>query len=137
MKLAGRVAFITGGGGGIGGGIAQAFAEKGMKLVLADIDLGHAQEQARQFGDDAIALQLDVTSLSSWAAARAAARKRFGSIDVLCNNAGSHVRARPAQEAPRAHRQYVVRERFDRVRHVRCLFGKQICRDGHVGSAAR
>ena len=39
MKLQGKVAFITGGGGGIGGGMAQAFAEKGMKLILADIDL--------------------------------------------------------------------------------------------------
>jgi NAD(P)-dependent dehydrogenase (short-subunit alcohol dehydrogenase family) len=100
MKLEGTVAFITGGGGGIGGGIAQAFAEKGMKLVLADINLRHAQEQAKQFGGDAIALELDVTSLSSWAAARESARKRFGSIDVLCNNAGISMPRRELDKVP-------------------------------------
>src|SRR5512139_2689241 len=88
MKLDGKVAFVSGGGGGIGGGIAQALAEKGMKLVLADIDLAHAREQAAEFGDNAIAVALDVTSLESWAAAKAAAYGRFGQVDVLCNNAG-------------------------------------------------
>lgn len=98
MKLEGKVAFITGGGGGIGGGIAEAFAEKGMKLVLADIDLAHAQAQAQAFGDDAIAVELDVTSLASWAPAREAACKRFGSIDVLCNNAGVSMARMPLHE---------------------------------------
>lgn len=88
MELQGKVAFITGGGGGIGGGIALAFAEKGMRLVLADIDLAHAQAQAREFGASAIAVELDVTSSDSWAAARDAAFARFGDVDVLCNNAG-------------------------------------------------
>jgi NAD(P)-dependent dehydrogenase (short-subunit alcohol dehydrogenase family) len=88
MKLDGRVAFITGGGGGIGGGMAEAFAEKGMKLVLADIDLQHARAKAQQFGDNALALEIDVTSLASWATARQAALAHFGSVDVLCNNAG-------------------------------------------------
>lgn len=98
MKLEGKVAFITGGGGGIGGGMAQAFAEKGMKLVLADIDLLHAQAQARAFGDTAIAVQLEVTSLESWSAAREAARTRFGSVDVLCNNAGISMARMPLDE---------------------------------------
>ena len=88
MELNGKVAFITGGGGGIGGGIAQAFAEKNMQLLLADINLARAQEQAEQFGDSAMAVQLDVTSLESWAVAKAAAYVRFGKVDVLVNNAG-------------------------------------------------
>ncbi len=88
MELNGKVAFITGGGGGIGGGIAQAFAEKNMRLVLADIDYERAQEQAGQFADRAMAVQLDVTSLDSWSAAKAAAYARFGQVDVLVNNAG-------------------------------------------------
>lgn len=88
MRLEEKVAFITGGGGGIGTGMAEAFAERGMKLVLADIDFERAKEQAVRFADSAIAVALDVTSLDSWAAARQAAYKRFGMIDVLCNNAG-------------------------------------------------
>lgn len=100
MKLEGKIAFITGGGGGIGGGIAQAFAEKGMKLVLADIDLARAQAQAGEFGNNAIAVALDVTSLESWATARATAYECFGSIDVLCNNAGVSQPRAPLDQIP-------------------------------------
>jgi NAD(P)-dependent dehydrogenase (short-subunit alcohol dehydrogenase family) len=88
MQLQGKIAFITGGGGGIGGGIAQAFAERGMKLVLADVDKHYAETVAAPFGEQAIAVELDVTSLQSWARARDAAHDRFGAVDVLCNNAG-------------------------------------------------
>lgn len=100
MKLEGKTAFISGGGGGIGGGMARAFAEKGMKLVLADIDLAHAREQAAEFGDDAIAVELDVTSLESWDAAKAAACRRFGQVDVLCNNAGVSQPRAPLDQVP-------------------------------------
>ncbi|GAB3097980.1 SDR family oxidoreductase [Aestuariicella hydrocarbonica] len=100
MKLSDKVAFITGGGGGIGAGIAQAFAEKGMKLVLADINLAHAEEQAKPFGDNAIALQIDVTSLESWAVAKAVAYETFGRVDVLCNNAGISQPRQPLDQVP-------------------------------------
>lgn len=88
MQLDGKTAFITGGAGGIGGGIAEALAEKGAKVILADIDLGLAQAQAEQFGKAGMAVALDVTSLASWAAAKEVAVARFGPIDILCNNAG-------------------------------------------------
>lgn len=99
-SLSEKVAFISGGGGGIGRGIAQAFAEKGMKLVLADIALDHAREQAREFGSNAIAVSLDVTSLDSWAAAKLAACQHFGQIDVLCNNAGISQPRQPLDRIP-------------------------------------
>lgn len=88
MQLDGKVAFISGGGGGIGGGMAEAFVEKGMSVVLADLDVDYAREAAARFGDNAMALRLDATRLESWAAAREAALARFGQIDVFCNNAG-------------------------------------------------
>lgn len=88
MQLQGKIAFITGGGGGIGGGIAQAFAERGMKLILADIDKHHAETIAAPFGNNAIAVELDVTSPLSWGKAREIAHRQFGAVDILCNNAG-------------------------------------------------
>jgi NAD(P)-dependent dehydrogenase (short-subunit alcohol dehydrogenase family) len=99
-SLQGKTAFITGGGGGIGGGIAQACAEQGMRVVLADIDLGHAQAVAAEIGDAALALRLDVTSLESWASARAEAEAWCGPIDVLCNNAGISTPRMPLDEVP-------------------------------------
>jgi NAD(P)-dependent dehydrogenase (short-subunit alcohol dehydrogenase family) len=88
MDHAGKTVLITGGGGGIGGGIAAAFVEAGAHVVLADIDLGHAQLVADSLGEFAMAAALDVTSLDSWEAAKAAVEARFGPVDVLCNNAG-------------------------------------------------
>src|SRR5579862_9529400 len=97
MKLNGKVAFITGGGGGIGSGIAEAFAERGMKLVLADIDLDRASEQTDRVGDGAIAVALDVTSLDS--------RARGGVRSVwhdrrMCNNAGISQPYTPMDQVP-------------------------------------
>src|ERR1051325_2977047 len=91
MELTGKTAFINGGGGGIGGGLAEAFAEKGMRLVLSDIDLGRAEAEAAKYGEEAIGLGLDVRSLESWTLAREAVLRRFGPVDVLCNNAGVSV----------------------------------------------
>lgn len=88
MELAGKTAFITGGGGGIGEGLAEAFAEKGMTFVLADIDVDRAKAAAAKYGEGAIGVKLDVTSLESWQVARQEAMDRFGQVDVLCNNAG-------------------------------------------------
>ena len=100
MELTGKVAFITGGGGGIGEGMAEALAEKGMKLVLADLDQGRAESEAGKYGDHALALELDVTSLESWAAAREKALGHFGQVDILCNNAGVSIPWNPLVDVP-------------------------------------
>ncbi|MEO7247788.1 MAG: SDR family oxidoreductase [Novosphingobium sp.] len=90
FNLTGKTVFITGGGGGIGGGMAQAFAERGARIVLADIEVGFAREEAARLPAraEALVIALDVRSLDSWQAAFEAVTGRFGAVDVLCNNAG-------------------------------------------------
>lgn len=100
MQIEGKTAFITGGGGGIGGGIAEALVEKGARVVLADIEFDFAIEQAEKLGKSAMPLALDVTDLESWNAAREAALDRFGQIDILCNNAGISTPRMPLDQFP-------------------------------------
>jgi NAD(P)-dependent dehydrogenase (short-subunit alcohol dehydrogenase family) len=84
-ELAGRVAFITGGAGGIGFGMARAFVAEGMRVVLAD--LREADLTALPPGT-ATSVHVDVTDRASVDAAVDAAVERFGAIDVVCANAG-------------------------------------------------
>ena len=89
MKLEEKTVLITGGGGGIGGGMAQAFAERGARIILADINPSFAEEEAASLpGDTEVQmLELDVRDLESWSAAKDAI-ERQGPLDILCNNAG-------------------------------------------------
>lgn len=88
QDLEGKVAVVTGAGSGIGEGIARAAAASGMKVVVADIDLAKAQAVASSLGEQAMACGVDVSSLASVEALRDAALERFGSVHLLCNNAG-------------------------------------------------
>jgi NAD(P)-dependent dehydrogenase (short-subunit alcohol dehydrogenase family) len=89
--FAGKVAFITGGASGIGLGMAEVFAEAGMKIVIADIRQD-ALERATAFLSSkraaVHALRLDVTDRVAWVQAADAVEKTFGGVDILCNNAG-------------------------------------------------
>ena len=88
MQLAGRTAFVTGGGQGIGEAIARAFAAEGAHVCVADIDLARAQALAERLGDSAVAVECDVAKRESVDRAVAAATARVGPIDILVNNAG-------------------------------------------------
>ena len=87
----GRVAVITGGGGGIGGAMARAFAARGARVVLADLNedvmAGVARELAAG-GAEVATVPTDVTSLDSVRALADAAERRFGAVHIVCNNAG-------------------------------------------------
>ncbi|WP_234178516.1 SDR family NAD(P)-dependent oxidoreductase [Sphingopyxis sp. NFH-91] len=88
--VAGKTAFVTGGASGLGLATARALADRGARLVLADIDGAGAEaaaESLRAAGAEAIGLQLDVTDEASWADAGAAAQA-FGPIRILFSNAG-------------------------------------------------
>ena len=94
-RLAGKVAFITGGGGGIGRATAERFAEEGAKVVIAEIDAERgmaAAESARAHGKnsggDGHFVHCDVRDKPSVEAAIAETMKRFGKLTILHNNAG-------------------------------------------------
>ena len=95
MKLQGKIALITGGGGAIGGAQARLFAREGAAVCVADLYAEKALAVASEIvaaGGRAIAIPLDVQSSSQWSAAVAEVERTFGPLSVLCNNAGSNVR---------------------------------------------
>lgn len=88
----GKVAFITGGAGGIGFGMAQVFLKAGMKVIIADILQERLDEAARVLAQstnrDYHFIRVDVTDRKAMAAAADEAEQVFGKVHVLCNNAG-------------------------------------------------
>ena len=107
-RLAGKVAFITGGGGGIGRATAERFAEEGAKVVVAEIDATVGEAAARSArasaansGGDSHFVRCDVTERASVEAAIAETIARYGKLDILHNNAGgSTLQDGPVTEAP-------------------------------------
>jgi NAD(P)-dependent dehydrogenase (short-subunit alcohol dehydrogenase family) len=87
-RLTGKVAFITGAGTGIGRATALLFAREGAKVAIAEIDAEAGRKTARLAGNDAIAIQTDVTDEASVHAAIQATLAQFGALHILHNNAG-------------------------------------------------
>lgn len=93
MGVKGLVIVITGGAVGIGAGTAKLAAERGARVVIADLntEAGEAlAEELRGAGGEAVFQHCDVTDDASVEALMAAAVQHFGGIDVLHNNAGIH-----------------------------------------------
>ncbi|AOJ70674.1 MULTISPECIES: SDR family oxidoreductase [Burkholderia] len=95
-RLAGKVAFVTGAGRGIGAAIARAFVQEGAAVALAELDAALAEETvdaiARDVADARVlAVPTDVAQAESVAAALAQTERAFGPLDVLVNNAGINV----------------------------------------------
>jgi 2-hydroxycyclohexanecarboxyl-CoA dehydrogenase len=87
-SLDGRVAVVTGAGGGIGAAIAADLAELGATVVVADRDLDAALGTAQAIGGRGHALECDVTDRAVYTAALAEIERAHGAVDVLVNNAG-------------------------------------------------
>jgi NAD(P)-dependent dehydrogenase (short-subunit alcohol dehydrogenase family) len=89
-EVEGKVAFVTGGASGVGLGMAAAFLDAGMKVVIADVHEGHlhqAREELAGAGDRLLALSVDVSDREAVASAADEAERVFGAVHVLCNNA--------------------------------------------------
>ncbi len=95
MRLQGKVAIVTGAGGGFGEGIARRFAAEGARVVVADINVAAARKVALELGNGAVAIAGDVSQGKDVAAMVAAASDRFGGLDIVVNNAGTTHRNQP------------------------------------------
>ncbi|MDH4145645.1 MAG: glucose 1-dehydrogenase [Acidimicrobiia bacterium] len=87
-KLDGRVAVITGGASGIGAATAKLFIDEGARVLIADMQRDVGEEYAASLGENADFRQTDVTEEDQVAAAIAQAHDRWGTLDVVFNNAG-------------------------------------------------
>jgi NAD(P)-dependent dehydrogenase (short-subunit alcohol dehydrogenase family) len=90
-ELAGKTAFVTGGASGIGLALGAAFAQAGMKVMLADIEtdeLAAVVKSLHDFGPNVRGVACDVADPASVERAAKASYEAFGNVHVVCNNAG-------------------------------------------------
>ncbi len=104
QRFAGRVAFVTGGGHGIGRAVVHRLAGEGASVAVADIDREAAERVAAEVvadieGGIAVAIPCDVTSRESVDASIAASMEQFGQLDVLVNTAGGGAAEPPFLES--------------------------------------
>jgi len=103
FSLKGSVAFVTGGNGGIGKGIADALASKGSDVVIAarnsEKTAGAVKDINDRYGVKALGVQLDVAQEASVQEAVKKAIDDFGKITILVNNAGVNIRKLPQDYA--------------------------------------
>ncbi len=105
--LAGKIAIVTGAGGGFGEGIAHAYVAAGARVIVADIKSEAAQRVARELGAAASAFTVDVTQKAQVEALVRHCVDTFGIPDIIVNNAGTTHKNRPMLEVDEA--------TFDRV----------------------
>ena len=106
-RMAGKIAVVTGAGGGFGEGIAKLFAREGAKVGVLDLRRDAAERVASEIGENALALAADVTSRAEMDAAVKKMVDSFGVPNVFVNNAGWTHRNKPMLD--------VTEDEFDKV----------------------
>jgi 3alpha(or 20beta)-hydroxysteroid dehydrogenase len=86
-RLEGKVAIVTGGARGMGAATCRLFVEEGARVVIGDVLDAEGEALARELGDAARFMRLDVADEANWARVADATVEQFGRIDVLVNNA--------------------------------------------------
>jgi 3-oxoacyl-[acyl-carrier protein] reductase len=91
LKLAGKIALVTGGAQGIGKEVALLLARNGANIIVSDINLEKAEETSKEIGSigpQSMAIKVDVANLKEVERMVEAILEKFGKIDILVNNAG-------------------------------------------------
>ena len=110
FDLSGRVAVVTGGGSGLGAAIAIGYAQVGVDVVVADVNLAGAEATRATIADQggkAVAVELDVTDKGQCEALAETVKRGHGSVDILVNSAGSAHRS-PAEDFPEDKFDFIV-----------------------------
>lgn len=94
--LAGKVAIVTGGAGGIGAATVELFAAHGAMVVIADIDVAAGEALAARIGEAVVFQRTDTSVAEDMQAVVDLAVERFGGLDVMFNNAGISCKAFPS-----------------------------------------
>ncbi|WP_313472690.1 glucose 1-dehydrogenase [Brevundimonas sp.] len=109
-RLEGKRAIVTGGASGFGAGIARRFAEEGARVIVADLNGEAARALAAELGDEALGVQVDVSSNADVTALAETANRLLGGVDIVVNNAGVGHTPQPLDE--------LSDEAFDRIASV-------------------
>ena len=88
MEIAGKVALVTGGASGLGGGTVRRLAGHGAKVIIADINNSVGQALADELGANTYFLKTDVSDPAQVQSAIDAAKTHFGGLDIVVNCAG-------------------------------------------------
>ncbi len=121
FDLTNKVAFITGGNGGIGLGIAKGFVRQGASVAIAARNKGKMQAalgELTALKGKAIAVECDVTSKASVQEAVEEAARHLGGMDILVNNSGTSRRAPELQDLSQDDFEYVVDVNLNSVHRV-------------------
>ena len=139
---AGMAAFVTGGGSGIGRGIALSLARRGVRVGVCDIRESDAAETARQIqvaGGVSIPVAVDVSELQSVEDAVNTVESAFGEIVIACNNAGIALHGVPLHEITAADWDWVIGVNIQGVIHgIQTLVPRMLAteRPAHIVNTA-
>jgi len=140
QNLKGKVAVITGGASGIGKAMAERFARAGMHLTLVDIEKQPLEATAaalREGGSEVLTQQVDVADAGAMDGLAEAVFERFGTIHLLCNNAGVAA-AGPIWELTTEDWEFTMRPNLWGVIHGVRVFGPRLIEqdEGHIVNTA-